>query len=406
VPILEGERVVAVAGVGNKAADYDSSDERQIALLLGGMWHSVQRSRADQALQEAHDELKTSEERFRQLAENIHEVFWLLEPDTWRVLYVSPAYDAIWGRSRQELYKQPRSVLGTIHPDDREEVLHELAANWQDCDREFRILRPDGTPRWIRLRSFPVYNDEGEVYRLAGVAVDRTEQKAAEAALLQAERLTLAGKLAASVAHEINNPLQGVIGCLGLLHEALEDDRDPGSYLQIARQEAKRTAQIVSQLRSLGRPMQDGHKEPTDVNRLIHDVLVLNKMHLHDHNVEVVWEPDADLPPLTVWPDPLRQVFLNLVLNAVDAMPDGGQLRVSTACTTSPADVRVVIADSGTGIPPDVLPHIFEAFYSTKKEGIGVGLFVSRSIVQEHGGRIEVESELGVGTTFTVRLPV
>jgi PAS domain S-box-containing protein len=417
VPILEGARVVAVAGVGNKAVDYDSSDERQITLLLDGMWRCVQRDRAHEALREAHDELQASEERFRQLAENIHEVFWLLEPDTWQVLYVSPAHDVIWGRSRQELFERPQSFLDTVHPGDREQVLLDLTANWRAYDGEFRILHPDGTPRWIRLRSFPVYNDEGEIYRLAGVAVDRTEQKTAEAALLQAERLATAGRLAASVAHEINNPLQAVVGCLGLLQGALENDRDPGSYLQIARREVKRTAQIVSQLRSLGRPIQDGHKEPTDLNNLLDDVLMLNKKHLQSHKIEVIWEPDAGLPPAMVAPDAMRQVFLNLVLNAVDAMPDGGQLRLSTARTESPAGARVVVADTGTGIPPEVLPHIFEAFYSTKDEGMGVGLSISHSIIQQHGGRIEVESppspllrraiggQPGASTAFAVWLP-
>jgi PAS domain S-box-containing protein len=405
VPLLEGERVVAVAGVGNKASDYDSADERQIALLLGGMYHSVERARAREALQEVHDELKASEERFRQLAENIHEVFWLLEADTWRVLYVSPAYDAIWGRPRQELAEQPLSFLDTVHPADREQVLEDLTSHWQAYDGEFRIVHADGTPRWIRLRSFPVCNDKGEVYRLAGVAVDRTAQKTAEAALVQAERLAITGKLAASLAHEINNPLQAVIGCLGLLEEALEDDRDPSTYLKVARQEVKRTAHIVSQLRSLGRPIPDGDKEPTDLNNLLNDVVVLNEKHLQDHKIEVIWEPDADLPSLPLMPEPMRQVFLNLVINAADAMPGGGQLRLSTEHIESRAGVRVMVADSGTGIPPEVLPHIFEAFYSTKPDGLGVGLFTSQTIVQQHGGWIEVESEPGAGTTFTVWLP-
>jgi two-component system cell cycle sensor histidine kinase/response regulator CckA len=359
----------------------------------------------EQRVQERTAELQASEERFRQLAENIQEVFWMLEPDTWRLMYVSPAYDAIWGRSRQELYERPRSFLDTIHPDDRERVWHDLTANWRAYDGEFHILHPDGTPRWIRLRSFPVYNDEGKVYRLAGVAVDRTEQKTAEAALLQAERLTIAGKMAASLAHEINNPLQAVIGCLGLARGALENDRDPGNYLQIAHQEVQRTARIVGQLRSLGRPIQDGRQEPTDLNRLLSDVLVLNKKYLETKRIEVAWEADAGLPPVAVITDPIRQVFLNLVINAADAMPNGGQLRLSTTRTQSPDGVRVVVADSGIGISAEALPHVFEAFYSTKAEGMGMGLFVSQGIVQQHGGRIEVRSEPGTGTTFTVWLP-
>jgi PAS domain S-box-containing protein len=405
VPILEGERVAAVAGIGNKATDYDSSDERQIALLLDGMCRWAQLNAAREALQKAHDELQASEERFRQLAENIQQVFWMLEPATQRLLYVSPAYESIWGRSSEELYDRPLSLLDTIHADDRQQVAQGFSAGWGAYDGEFRIVRPDGALRWIRLRSFPVHNERGEVYRLAGVATDLTEQKAAEAAVIQAERLAVAGKMAASLVHEINNPLQSVIGCLGLAKAALEKSEDPSKYVRIAHQEVRRTAQIVGQLRSLGRPGQTGQKEPADLNSLVGDVLTLNKKQLQNRNIEVIWEPDADLAPVAVMPDALRQVFLNLVLNALDAMPEGGQLRVSTERTRSPAGIRVVVADSGTGIAPAVLPHLFEAFYSTKSQGIGLGLFVSQNLVQQHGGRIEVESQPGVGTRFSVWLP-
>ncbi len=232
------------------------------------------------------------------------------------------------------------------------------------------------------------------------------ELKTAETALLVAERLTIAGKMAASLAHEINNPLQAVLGCLGLAQAALESGQDLGNYLQLARREVQRAARIVSQLHSLGRPVQGGHKESTDLNSLLDDVLVLNKKNFQSHEVEVIWEPDAGLPAPAVVPDAMRQVFLNLVLNAIDAMPEGGQLRLSTAGCNSPAGVRVAVADSGIGIEPNVLPHIFEAFYSTKAEGMGVGLFVCQSIVQQHGGQIEVESQPGAGTTVTVWLPV
>jgi PAS domain S-box-containing protein len=359
----------------------------------------------EQRVRERTAELQASEERFGQVVENIQDVFWMFKPDTQQVLYVSPAYDEIWGRSHQDLYKDLDSFLETVHPDDREQVLQELHAGWQGFDGEFRIMRPDGEVRWIQVRSFPVRNKEGVVYRMAGVAIDRTEQKASEAALLQTERLSIAGKLAASLAHEINNPLQSVIGCLGLLQGALENDRDPEIYLEVARQEVKRTAHIVSQLRSLGRPIRDSHREPTDLNSLLNDVLVLNKKHLQTHKIEVIWKPDAGLPLLAVMPDSMHQVFLNLVINAADAMPEGGQLWLSTEYTESPDGVRVVVTDSGIGIPADVLPHIFEAFYSTKDEGMGVGLFLSQGIVQQHGGRIEVESQPGAGTTFTVWLP-
>ncbi|HUW13445.1 MAG TPA: ATP-binding protein, partial [Anaerolineae bacterium] len=121
---------------------------------------------------------------------------------------------------------------------------------------------------------------------------------------------------------------------------------------------------------------------------------------------EVVWEPAAGLPVLSLVPGRIHQVFLNLVLNALEAMPDGGHLRIGTDCTGDPAWVRVTVADTGSGIVPDDLSRLFDPFYTTKAEGLGLGLYITRNIVEEHGGRIEVESEPGEGTTFTVWLPV
>jgi PAS domain S-box-containing protein len=405
VPLVRNERTIGMVAVANREGGFDKEQLEALEAMAPAIAEAFLRKRMEAEAEERTAKLQASEERFRQLAENIDDVFWMLDLDTQQLLYVSPAYEAICGRSLQDLYQQPRSFLDTIHPDDRIEVGQELTAYWQAYDREFRILRPDGTARWIRLRTFPVYNACGEIYRLAGVAADRTEQRATQVALIQAERLTAAGKLAASLAHEINNPLQSVIGCLGLAQRALEKRTDPGTYLQVAHEEVRRTVQIVSRLRALGRPLQEGPKVPTDLNSLLNDVLVLNKKHLQTQKIDVIWEPDTGLPPVPLMPDPMRQVFMNLVINAADAMPEGGQLRLRTERTESPAGVQVAVADTGTGIPPGALPHIFEAFYSTKSEGLGVGLFVSQSIVQQHGGHIAAKSRPGAGTTFTVWLP-
>ena len=129
-----------------------------------------------------------------------------------------------------------------------------------------------------------------------------------------------------------------------------------------------------------------------------------------NQHIEVQWEAGADVPLLTLAPDRIQQVFLNLVLNAVDASaadpkPDGGRLRVYTSRTREEPGVQIVFADSGVGIPPDELASLFEPFHTTKEVGLGLGLYISQSIVQDHGGRIEVESQEGIGTTFTVWLP-
>jgi len=134
-------------------------------------------------------------------------------------------------------------------------------------------------------------------------------------------------------------------------------------------------------------------------------VLTLGRKQCEERGVEVVWNAASDLPVLVLASDQIQQVFLNLLLNALDAMPEGGQLRVSTHHTGQPAGVCVAFADDGMGIPPDSLSQVFEPFYSTKPEGLGLGLFVSQDIVKQHGGRIEAQSRVGEGTTLTVWLP-
>jgi signal transduction histidine kinase len=235
---------------------------------------------------------------------------------------------------------------------------------------------------------------------------DITEKRTSQEALLRAERLAIAGRLGASLAHEINNPLQSVIGCLGLAEEILEDGAEVRRYLEIAMEELERAAGIVTQLRDLSRETKTKKKEPTDLNAFVEKTLMLTRKRCQNRGVEVEWQPAASLPAVPMVPDRMQQVCLNLVLNAVDAMPRGGQLRVSTAATGQPPGVHIRFADTGVGIAPDTLSRIFEPFHSTRNEGLGLGLYISKKVVDEHDGRIEVDSHVGEGTTFTIWLPV
>jgi signal transduction histidine kinase len=142
------------------------------------------------------------------------------------------------------------------------------------------------------------------------------------------------------------------------------------------------------------------------VNDIVEKVLILSRTQCETHQIEVLWNPADDLPDVSVVADRIRQVFLNLVLNAVDFMPEGGHLQVSTSRTRQPDGVEIVFADTGPGIDPDLLPHLFEPFRSGRREGMGLGLYISKTIVAEHGGHIDVASETGQGTTFTVWLPL
>jgi PAS domain S-box-containing protein len=351
-------------------------------------------------------ELRASEEWFCHLGESIREVFWLCDRETRQLLYVSPAYEELWGRTCQSLYERPDSFLEAVVPEDRERVRLALQPSEQGHGVDFRIVRPDGTLRWIRSHTFPMQNVDGESSRLACIAQDITEQKESALATIRAEKLAAAGKLAASLVHEINNPMQSVIGCLGLAQESLTTGEDASRYLRVARDELRRTTRIVAQLHLLYQRSQPGARVPTDLNRLVKQVLAHNRDRCGAGQVEVVWLAEADLPLVPVVPELMRQVFSNLVLNALAAMPQGGRLEVSTARTSQPSGVRVQFTDSGVGMTPTVLSRMFDPFFSTKSGGLGLGLFVTQTIVQQHGGRIEAQSWPTEGTTFEVWLPL
>jgi two-component system, NtrC family, sensor kinase len=223
-----------------------------------------------------------------------------------------------------------------------------------------------------------------------------------EAGMLQAARLAAVGQLAASIAHEINNPLYAARNCLHLLEEDLPSELRESQYLGIARDQLSRIAGIIERMRDFYRPSR-GDLAPTDLNQLLESTLALAGLNTRHAAIDVIFAPVSDLPPILGNADQLRQVFLNLILNAIDAMPQGGTLTVRT--TASPRVVVVEIQDSGMGIPEDIRARLFEPFFTNKPNGTGLGLSISAHIVTQHGGQIEVDSREGQGSTFRVVLP-
>ena len=271
---------------------------------------------------------------------------------------------------------------------------------------EKRYIRRDGSIVWVRPNVSLVRRTRGGPQYAIKTVEDITEQKKTQEALIQAEKLTIAGQLGASMAHEINNPLQAVIGCLGLAEESLSEGGDAGLYLRIAREELRRAARIVAQLRDLHRRSSPEEQVPVDLNEVLDQVLVLVRKQMETRGVEVTWERADELPRVMAVPDRIRQVFLNVVLNAADAMPEGGRLEIQMERVSEPGGVRASFADTGIGIGPQEIKEIWEPFHSTKPEGLGLGMFIVRRIVTEHKGDIQIESEVGKGTTVTVWLPL
>lgn len=230
----------------------------------------------------------------------------------------------------------------------------------------------------------------------------------AQAQLLQSAKLAAVGELSASVAHEINNPLYAARNSLYLVEQDLPADAPQRPFLAIAQQELGRIARIITRMRDFYRPSR-AELAAVSINLILRETLELVQAHLRHGHIRAEAALEPDLPSTIAHADQLRQVFLNIMLNACDAMPDGGELRVSTSLRRdgdAAPTIVVSIADTGTGIPAEHLPHLFEPFYTTKAQGTGLGLAISAHIVSQHGGQITVDSESGRGTTFTIFFPV
>jgi len=363
--------------------------------------------------------LRQSEERFRQVVENIHEVFWMTDVEKNQMLYISPGYERIWGASCQSLYANPESWLAAIHSDDRERM--RLAAQTREktvgYDETYRIIRPDGEVRWIRDQAFPVADADGVIRRVVGVAEDVTESKTLQSQFLRAQRLEAIGTLSSGIAHDLNNILAPMLMVGPVLKEKLTDPLDH-ELVDLIETGAKRGANIIRQLLTFSRGI-DGERTLVQPRHLIREMTAIMR-ETFPREIAI-----SDSVPSHLWPvladaTQLHQVLLNLCVNARDAMPKGGRLSItaqnarveSTDAAThlkpKPGPhVMLSVADTGMGIPQHVLDRMFEPFFTTKELGKGTGLGLSTvlGVVKSHGGFITVYSEVGRGSVFKIYLP-
>jgi two-component system, cell cycle sensor histidine kinase and response regulator CckA len=373
----------------------------------------TERRRAEEALQ-------ASEDRFRQIAESISEVFWLTTPDKHEMVYISPGYEAIWGRTREAVYASPRSWMEAIHVEDRERIFQAAFRNQTGAyDEEYRIVRPDGTIRWIRDRAFPVRDGGGQVVRVAGVSEDVTERRQLETQLRQAHKMEAIGQLAGGVAHDFNNLLTVINGCSELLLDAIGDRAEQRELLDEIVKAGKRSASLTRQLLAFSR-QQVLDPKILDVNEVVLDTEKMLRR-LIGEDVQLTTVLQRPLGSVTADRGQLEQVLLNLAVNARDAMPHGGELTIETREIDLTEDfavsrpgmapgrhIALAVTDSGVGMTEEVKRHLFEPFFTTKDlgKGTGLGLATVHGFVKQSGGCVEVRSEPGAGTCFTIYLPL
>jgi two-component system NtrC family sensor kinase len=276
---------------------------------------------------------------------------------------------------------------------------------------EIELIDPElGRTLPMEITSREVLDMTGQVTAVVSVLHDLTEireleRRRVEQQLFESEKLAAVGRLAASIAHEVNNPLEAIKNALYLMQSGSEGDKN-ARFLQIARKETERVSHIIRQM--LGFARSSGEVDWVDVNQVLEETMVLLEKKLKQSHIDVDVKFDQFLPPIRARADQLRQVFLNLLINAQQAIQGEGRISIATSRYEQALQpsIYIQVSDTGIGIAEDDLTRIFEPFFSTGKKGTGLGLWVTQDIVRQHGGRIEVNSEPGKGTTFSIILQV
>jgi PAS domain S-box-containing protein len=384
------------------------ADQLAVAIRQADLYKAVQRhaDELEDRVERRTRALRISEARFRVIFKEAPVGIALLNNEN-RIVQSNDRLQSMLARSEAAL--NGTRVYDYVHPEDIDDLVAQnpalLNGRAESGRQECRLVRPAGDELWARITLTPMGDSLDRPDLTMVMVEDITEEREAQLAIVQTEKLALTGRLATSLAHEINNPLQTVIGCLGLAEEARGQNENIDLYLKMASEELKRAANIVTRLRDLNHRSTSDEKERTDVREIIRQILLIAHKQLEERDINVQTDMDTDVPRIHAVPDRLQQVFLNLILNAMDAMPDGGNLKVRTLPLVSSEGVRIIIEDSGIGIHPEDQAHIFEAFQTTKSDGLGLGLFISQSIIEDHGGTIEVSSQPDEGSTFTIKLP-
>jgi PAS domain S-box-containing protein len=319
--------------------------------------------------------------------------------DEWKALYgISP--------DTESTFELGQSL---IHPEDREQVMREfnevLASDAELLSVEHRSITPDGRTLWVHSRGRIGRDGDGNATSIVGITMDITERRLAEEALRRTEKLAAAGRLAATVAHEINNPLESIVNLVYLCKGTPGLPAETASFLNIAEDELIRIAQIVRQ--TLGFYRESVNPRDSDIGGIVSQTLDLYLRRIDSRSLSYTVDVDPGLSAHVV-PGEIKQVVANLIANAIDATAPGGLIAISAARAGD--SVAITVRDNGSGIEDAILPHLFEPFFTTKTDvGTGLGLWVSKGIVEKHRGSIAVISSIDPadhGTAITVALPM
>ncbi|MBU2509885.1 response regulator [bacterium] len=390
-------------------------------------------------------QLKQSEECFRQLSENIREVFWLVSTDWKELYYVSSAFRSIFDASEEPLYENPLLWLDSVHPEDLDQVASFVKKTDQNLESElvfpgFRIFKPDDSIRWISFKVFPVKDHNGKTYRIAGLLEDVTEDKQTLETLIQSEKMMSIGGLAAGMAHELNNPLSGIIQGAQLIEQRFSADleinktvaretkinlealnqylgkRKIHQTLENIKESGLRSSRIISDMLSFSRKS-DSSIGDVQIKTVLENIINIARsdyvmeIHYDFKNIKIIKDIEENLPTVPCNETEIGQVILNLLRNAAQAMTATSSKKdpkIIVRAKLVGDNVKIEIEDNGPGMEASVAERVFEPFFTTKikGEGTGLGLSISYKIITiNHKGSISVESKPGQGSIFSILLP-
>lgn len=345
--------------------------------------------------------LQETEERFSLLAENVNEAFWITTTDfqTWE--YMSPSFEKIFQMDINEISHNKERWLNNVHDDHRDEVKSAyLFMRHQKVAVEYRFRMPNGDWKWIRSKGYPLQKGENTI--IVGVHEDITSLKEKDELQARTKQNETALRVAAGIAHEIRNPLTSIKGFMQLM---MSNQMDVQKYSEIIFSELSRIETIVNEFMLLAKPREETELVETNVHDIISYALSLFENQIHKQNIDVLRKCDSSLPVCLSDPKRLKQIFINLVKNALEAMEDGGRLFIQSEYLAEDASLCFTVTDTGKGIEQDKLQRIGEPFFTTKEKGTGLGVMVTNKFVESLGGTIKYESELGQGTSVIVTLP-
>jgi len=389
------------------------SDESGSIEFVGALMDTTERKRAEEALRRSESYLAEAQRLARTGS-------WAWEVAGGDALHLSEEWYRIYGFDPDKGTSAWEEKAQRIHPEDRDKwqrAIDRAIGEKSDYEVEMRILLPDGTVKYIHTVGHPVLNASGDVVQFVGTSTDITNRVHAEEALRQAQsdlahvnRVTTMGELTASLAHEVKQPIAAAVTnantslrWLAANPPNLEEARAAATRMV---NDGRRAGEIVSRIHLLfkkGTPQ----RELVDINEVIREMIVLLRNEAMRYSISVRTELEADLPPVVGDRVQLQQVLMNLMINGIDAMKDvdGARELAINSQRTENEQLLVSVSDTGVGLPPQQADQIFEAFFTTKQHGTGMGLRISRSIVESHGGRLWAADNSPRGASFYLTLP-